>query len=139
MLEEARTYELLHGHHIMDGPDGKETKYLRGSFITTKTDLERLNVPGYDPKFRRVHEDKRPVDSAAQQPGETAKAYAERLRALAVAAEAAADREGDTLDAMTVEELRAFAESEEIPLGEDVVVDKAKLTAAIRSATLTAV
>ena len=94
-------FKLLSGRHTENDPTGKidpvtklpvSVTYKAGDVFASKSDLDkRFNQPPMSIKFERIHET--PV-AAAQQAAIS-----------------------DTLDAMTVEELKAYAESEELSLG----------------------
>lgn len=101
------TYEVIEGRHS-EGRGRTRKVYKRGDRVTTPVDLEKkLNRPGYPPKFRRVDGVLPSQKLGPPNPGDP---YPTQLPP--------PQTHGmDTLEAMTVEELRKYAAEEEIDLG----------------------
>ena len=105
-------FRLLHGTHFHGGK-----QYNPGDPVEADSDLcKKFNTPGDLPRFERLPDDAPLTATPTLAPTESVAAPAE-----------------DTLDSMTVEELREWAASEEI----DVRGAKTKeqLVKAIRAAT----
>ena len=145
-LEEPRKYRLLAGEHVQDipgttGPNGLPLtqKFRAGDIFESHTDLEeRLNSKDQacDKKVERVY-DSDPYTNSPPDPGsqwqkradETPQQFAERVMKLALAepsppppapiplaTAATAVNFMATYEAMTVAQLKAYCESEEIDL-----------------------
>lgn len=130
-------YRLLQGEHIGFNVDtNKEHRWRQGEIIRTNCDLSELNPPPpLMPKFELLHEAR--YDPVRPQPGPARPDGAATNSPVADAARAGFDNHGDsgkapskpkvdpgnrghtlndTLELMTVNELKKHAEEEEIPL-----------------------
>lgn len=104
------TYEVLAGRHS-EGRGRTRKIYKKGDLVTTHVDMEaRFNRPGFPPKYRRV-EGVLPSQKLGGLP-KTGDSYPVPQNL------PPAQTHGmDTLEGLTVEELRKYAAEEEIDLG----------------------
>mgnify|MGYP001599409671 CR=1 FL=1 len=159
MSTTMRRFKLLDGFHVGPNPDnfdedGKikpdivkqaehnpavlDKMYERGDIITSPNDLTFLNVPGYRPKFEFVPErgEILPSGAYAFDPAkETIEQFAQRMKALTIgpgdgAIQQQPQRPQANLDGMNVDQLRRYAEEEEINVG--AAKTKEQLLAAIK-------
>jgi len=110
-------FRVLCGVHSEGG-----RTYEAGSVVNSKSDLSRLNYPGVE-RFERLPDGDLPKSDPAE---------------VAAAAQAGYDTANemqskkDSLDGMTVEELRKFAEGKEVDLGK--ARTREQILAVLRSA-----
>lgn len=98
------TYEVLAGRHA-EGRGRTRKIYKKGDLFTTHVDMEaRFNRPGFPPKYRRV-EGVLPSQKLGSLPNVPQNIPPAQTHGM------------DTLEGMTVEELRKYAAEEEIDLG----------------------
>lgn len=120
-----RKFRLLEGFHIGPNPDDPKVDrtYARGDIVESPTDLTFLNVPGFKPKFEKVHEDgvTEPGTFAFDPNKETIEQFAERMRSQmsigpgqGTSSTASASATVTDLDGMNADQLRKHAEAEEI-------------------------
>lgn len=110
----TKKYRLLAGGHIQKGPDGKDEYYLAPDVFHSRHDLLKFNARGFPPKFELAHHadpvsvprNRRPpaADAVPADDGD------------GEAAAAAPTGTAATLQAMSLEELLAFADQEGIKL-----------------------
>jgi hypothetical protein len=140
-----KRFKLLDGFHLGPNPDNFDKNgqvrpeiaerakqnpavldkmYERGDIIMSPGDLTFLNVPGYRPKFEFVPErgELLPSGAHAFDPSkETIERFAERMKALTISPGDAAIQPPPPpqagLNDMNVEQLRRYAEEEEINVG----------------------
>jgi hypothetical protein len=142
-------FRVLEGKHICNDADGYEQTYVRSEVFEDKLNCLRFNAAVDDRKFELVGTNvpltkKPPSNTRHGKPITTGKINPDEVDAEIAAmtgsrspgkkqaAEKPASAEGDTYDSMTIDELKKFAESEEIPLGN--AATKAQIIAAIRAA-----
>lgn len=131
-VAESKKYKfrLLSSAHFdkegPNGPDGNPTDRTfqvdrkKGIFpiIETKVNLsEMFDQPGYPPKFEPLHEEQKPqVDPQIRQPGETVAVYLGRLNEMTAAIRQRAEAAVKSIDSMSLEDMRTFADDEGIDL-----------------------
>lgn len=131
----ARRYRLVQGFHI--GPDPVDPKLNKtydasdpnANVIESPTDLTFMNVPGFKPKFELVAEHGEVVPNGAfvfDPSKESVEQFAERMKATmtvnpgtpaAPPVQPVRPVATVNLDGMNVEQLRRYAEEEEINVG----------------------
>lgn len=114
----TKKYRLLAGGHIQKGPDGKDEYYLAPDVFHSRHDLLRFNARGFPPKFELAHHSD-PVSvprNKRPRPGDDAEAATDEGADTPAVASVAPGGTAATLQAMTLEELLAFADQEGIKL-----------------------
>ena len=121
-----KQFQLMDGFHVGPDPDNPalDRVYERGQIIESPTDLTFMNVPGFKPKYEPVVNGNTGIPAGASvfDPSkETIEAFAERMRASlsigigsSVAPPSSPAPTTTELDAMNADQLRKYAEAEEI-------------------------
>lgn len=108
-------FRVLAGKHCEGKtPEGKPKVYVKGDVVDSKSDLSRLNPPGFPPKFERVEDDGRPSPAPAV-PVQTLSPTPTPVHATSPLP-AAPKTVPDGLDKLSLKELQDLAASEEIDL-----------------------
>lgn len=130
LAKSVRRYRLIQGFHI--GPDpidpSQNKTYDAGNpelnIVESPTDLTFMNVPGFKPKFELVAEHGEVVPSGAyvfDPSKETVEQFAERMKAAMTVNPGmpvpSPVQPTTNLESMSVEQLRRYAEEEEINVG----------------------
>lgn len=139
----VRRYKLNQGFHI--GPDPLDPTQQKiydamdpnANVIESPTDLTFMNTPGFKPKFELIAERGDVVPSGAfvfDPSKETVEQFAERMKGMTVNPGAPAPTPipstAANLDSMNAEQLKRYAEEEEINVGK--ATTKEQLLAAIK-------
>lgn len=134
------TYRLLRGRHVEKVGEVAGKPVLKTyqadrrtdtyPLIETDKDLSIFNGKGVAPKFEVVKEAAAPVyvDPTVRRPGETMQAYLVRLAEFQNQAKSSIDAAVKSVDGMSLDELKEFADAEEIDLKGAKTVDEMRKT-----------